>query len=224
MTTLPNQKAQEELQQEEQSQVPDLEAQEEAQEQPSPQHERVLQQQVLQPGAPLKTQTVPRARNVSLLHRLGPLGQDKKEGGSTSYDKNAIKEALLDRQFEKECIQIIKPALLNDVKDMIRGRVLWRRASVLAETMGKASSAAASVLAFASASDLAGGEASRIIGFVSGSVGTLGMVLLMFANFSRSQSIERSDAINLILKDANMEEIPDIATELVVNGDSQQQE
>lgn len=220
-----NQKAQEELQQEalqeeEQSQVPDLEAQED-----SLQHERVPQSGAQREQARSTRVRSTRAPNASLLHRLSsPLGQEKKEGRSTSYDKNAIKEALLDRQFEKECIKIIKPALLNDVKDMIRGRVLWRRASVLAETMGKASSAAASVLAFASASDLAGGEASRIIGFVSGSVGTLGMVLLMFANFSRSQSIERSDAINLILKDANMKEIPDIATELVVNGDTQQQE
>jgi hypothetical protein len=207
-----NQKVQEEYQQEEevqeeeQSQVLDLEAQE----------EDFHYERAPQPG--VRT-TTPRVRNASLLRRLG---QEKKESDNST--KIAIKEALLDRQFEKECIRIIKPALLNDVKDMIRGRVLWRRASVLAETMGKASSAAASVLAFASASDLAGGEASRIIGFVSGSVGTLGMVLLMFANFSRSQSIERSDAINLILRDANMEEIPDIATELVVNGDTQQQE
>lgn len=204
-----NQKVQEELQEkvleEDQSQVLDLEAQEDFHYERAP-----------QPG--VRT-TTPRVRNASLLRRLG---QEKKESDNST--KIAIKEALLDRQFEKECIRIIKPALLNDVKDMIRGRVLWRRASVLAETMGKASSAAASVLAFASASDLAGGEASRIIGFVSGSVGTLGMVLLMFANFSRSQSIERSDAINLILRDANMEEIPDIATELVVNGDTQQQE
>jgi hypothetical protein len=203
-----NQKVQEELQEkvleEDQSQVLDLEAQEDFHYERAP-----------QPG--VRT-TTPRVRNASLLRRLG---QEKKESDNST--KIAIKEALLDRQFEKECIRIIKPALLNDVKDMIRGRVLWRRASVLAETMGKASSAAASVLAFASASDLAGGEASRIIGFVSGSVGTLGMVLLMFANFSRSQSIERSDAINLILRDANMEEIPDIATELVVNGDTQQQ-
>ena len=125
---------------------------------------------------------------------------------------------IYDERFRQDCLDIIKPSLLTDVKEMTRGRAIWRRASVVSETLGKLTSAAATVLAFAAASDLAGGEASRIIGFTSGSIGTASMVLILFANFSRGQSIERSDALNLILERAKIEPIPEIANELVING------
>ena len=126
---------------------------------------------------------------------------------------------LNDKEFRDECFNIIKPSLLEDVREMTKGRARWRRASVASETLGKISSAAATVLAFAAASDLAGGDASRVIGFVSGSVGTLSMVLTLFANFSRAQSIERTDAINLILDGADIDPIPEISRELVINAE-----
>jgi len=50
-------------------------------------------------------------------------------------------------------------------------------------------------------------------------VGTLGLVFGSLANFARTQSIERSDAINLILRQADIESIPDINATLVINDD-----
>lgn len=126
---------------------------------------------------------------------------------------------VYDEDFVKEILDVVKPSLIKDVKEMVGGRAIWRRVSVVAETLGRVSSAAATVLAFAAASELAGGDASRIIGFTSGTVGTAGMVFTLFASFSRSQSIERSDALNLILEHAKIGPIPEIADELVVNGD-----
>jgi hypothetical protein len=144
------------------------------------------------------------------------LGTDIEQGSGISTPFEAV---VYDEAFRQNCLDIIKPSLLTDVKEMTRGRARWRRASVVSETLGKLASATATVLAFAAASDLAGGEASRIIGFTSGTVGTVSMVLVLFANFSRTQSIERSDALNLILEHAKIETIPEIASELVVNGD-----
>lgn len=137
----------------------------------------------------------------------------------TKFSEPFNTNILNDREFREACIGIIKPSLLKDVKEMTRGRAQWRRASVVSETMGKVTSAAATVLAFAAASDLAGGDASRVIGFVSGSVGTLSMVLVLFATFSRAQSIERSDAINLILDGADIDPIPEISRELLITAD-----
>lgn len=160
-----------------------------------------------------------------MMNKEEIVSRDLEKGDGLSLDKGMklgepFKTNITnDKEFMEECKNIIKPALLRDVKEMVRGRTLWRRVSVVSETFGKVSSAAATVLAFAAASDLAGGDASRVIGFVSGSVGTMSMVMLLFANFSRAQSIERSDAINLILSNADIDPIPDIAKELVINGE-----
>jgi hypothetical protein len=56
-----------------------------------------------------------------------------------------------------------------------------------AHTMGRACAAVSTIIALASASDIAGDETSRILGFVvvvAGSVGTAGSVLTSFANFT----------------------------------------
>jgi hypothetical protein len=130
-----------------------------------------------------------------------------------------FKGVVYDDAFKHACLKIIKPSLLKDVKEMTHGRAAWRRASVVSETLGKLSSASATVLAFASAADLAD-STSHILGFVSGSLGTISMVLILFANFSRAQSIERSDALNLILTKAELDPIPEISRELLVNDDT----
>ena len=51
-----------------------------------------------------------------------------------------------------------------------------------AHTMGRACAAVSTIIALAS--DIAGDETSRILGFVAGSVGTAGSVLTSFANFT----------------------------------------
>ena len=100
--------------------------------------------------------------------------------------------------------------MINDVKSMLRGRTVWRRTSTITETMGRACAAISTIIAFASASDIANDETSRILGFVAGSVGTAGLVLASFANFSRTQATERTDAANLVLKAIDVEAVPDV--------------
>jgi len=121
-----------------------------------------------------------------------------------------------DDEFRKEAVNIVRPAMIEDVRSMVSGRKWWLRASTVLETCGKMASAAGVVLAFASGSDIADPSQSQILGFTAGAVGTSGMVLSGFANFARNQSIERSDALNTILKDAKIKEIPDIGDTLVV--------
>lgn len=106
--------------------------------------------------------------------------------------------------------ELTRPAMINDVKSMLRGRTVWRRTSTITETMGRACAAISTIIAFASASDIAGDDTSRILGFVAGSVGTAGLVLASFANFSRTQATERTDAANLVLKAIDVEAVPDV--------------
>jgi len=122
-------------------------------------------------------------------------------------------------EFSEKIVDIVRPAVLDDVRSMSKGRVVWRNVATASETMGRLSTAASTVLAFAGASEIAGQDSSRILGFVAGGVGTLGLVFGSLANFARTQSIERSDAINLILRQADIESIPDINATLVINDD-----
>ena len=118
--------------------------------------------------------------------------------------------------FRRAAISIVRPAMIDDVKSMVRGRKWWIRASAVLETAGKIASAAGVILAFASGSDIASQAQSQILGFTAGAIGTTGIVLSGFANFARNQSIERGDALNTILADAKLKEIPDISDNLVV--------
>ena len=120
---------------------------------------------------------------------------------------------------EQIVVDIVRPAIVEDVRSMSKGRVVWRNVATASETLGRLSTAASTVLAFASASEVAGENSSRILGFVAGGVGTLGLVLGSLANFARTQSIERSEAMNLILKEADIESVPDINAALEINND-----
>ena len=136
---------------------------------------------------------------------------------SIDQDIESGREDIVDNDgFRQEALNIVRPAMIDDVKSMVSGRKWWLRASTIFETAGKITSAAGVVLAFASGSDIADPSQSQILGFAAGAVGTSGLVLSGFANFARTQSVERSDALNTILKDAKLKEIPDITDELVV--------
>jgi len=150
------------------------------------------------------------ASNVARLTR--PLSREKSADGLwTAW--------TTDPKLVKSIVNIVRPAVVDDVRAMSKGRVVWRNIATASETLGRVSMASSTVLAFASASEVADQYASRILGFVAGAVGTPGMVLGGLANFARTQSIERSEAINLILQHADIENMPDINTTLVVNDD-----
>ena len=132
-------------------------------------------------------------------------------------DIESQEQPIIDHDdFRRAAIDIVRPAMIEDVKSMVRGKKWWIKASVVLETAGKAASAAGVILAFASGSDIASQSQSQILGFTAGAVGTTGIVLSGFANFARNQSIERGDALNAILSNAKLKEIPDISDNLVV--------
>jgi hypothetical protein len=121
-----------------------------------------------------------------------------------------------DDQFVDDVKNIVKPSVLDDVRAMVSGQKKWRTTATVFETLGRASTAIASVLAFASASEMVGG-AGPPLAFSAGSVGTLGLVLSSFANFARTQSIERNEALNLLLQRIDLESVPDVNETLDIN-------
>ena len=119
-------------------------------------------------------------------------------------------------KFQKECIDRVEPAVLRDVDDMIRGRAVWRKISTATEVLGRVMAFVSTVLAYSASSELATGTVSRALAFSSGATGTIGIVSTLFANFSRSQSIERSNAMNTVLKSVRIKAVPDVMDDLDV--------
>jgi hypothetical protein len=134
----------------------------------------------------------------------------------------ASKQALIDAEFRDTVIDIITPSLVTDVRDMVKGRVLWRRTSTAFEVIGRVTGAAGTIIAFAGSSDITGDVLSRAFAFSAGCLGTTSIVSTLFASFSRQQSLERSEAINTILTSANVKAIPDVAHALDIQGGSRE--
>ena len=151
----------------------------------------------------------------------GPsLGRGRKRNKPPSVESSVVESesdaSLFDQGFKDHCVSVIQPALKKDIASMIHGRVAWRRASTLCETVGKVLSGAATILAYAASSSIS--DHTETLSFVSGSTGTAALVSTLFAQFARQQALERSQAINLILASAKIKLLPDITEQLEIQG------
>jgi len=135
-------------------------------------------------------------------------------------DDESNPRSVADSDFRETCINIITPSLETDIRDMVRGRVVWRRTSTVFEVFGRISGALGTIIAFAGSSNIAGDTLSRALSFSAGCLGTTSIVSTLFASFARQQSLERSAAMNNILKSAGIEQIPDIVKDLDIQGTS----
>lgn len=127
---------------------------------------------------------------------------------------------ITDQAFQEECAKRVEPALLEDIDDMISGRVRWRKVSAVSEVLGKGISIIATILAYSSASELTAGNLSRALAFASGACGTVSVMLVSFSQYARRESLERTRAMNSVLKKVNVQKIPDIMESIDVQGDS----
>lgn len=126
--------------------------------------------------------------------------------------------SIVNSTFRDTCISIITPSLETDVRDMVRGRVMWRRTSTWFEVLGRVTGAAGTIIAFAGSSDITGDTLSRALSFSAGCLGTTSIVSTLFASFARQQSLERSAAINSVLRTCDVKEIPDVVENLDIQG------
>jgi hypothetical protein len=146
-----------------------------------------------------------------------------KEINSTFSDELDLERAetvaefsVIDSSFRQRIIDTLKPALEKDLDSVVKGRYIWRHVSEFSEVFSKAASLTATVLAFASSSELTDDPTTRILAFTAGVVGSVSMVSSIFSNFARAQAIERSKALATIVKSAKIQEIPDVTDSINV--------
>lgn len=124
--------------------------------------------------------------------------------------------SIIDSSFRQKIIETLKPALEKDLNSVVKGRYIWRHISEFSEVFSKAASLTATVLAYASSSQLTDEPTTRILAFTAGVVGSVSMVSSIFSNFARAQAIERSKALATIVKSAKIQEIPDVTDSINV--------
>lgn len=107
--------------------------------------------------------------------------------------------------------KVIGPEYERDVKELLAGRHVWKKAKDNIEVVSKVLSGIASVVAFG-ASSVRNSYASDWMAFGSGCIGTLSLTLMLFSNYSGRISRQRTRELNTILKSIGVTPVVQIAS------------
>jgi len=136
--------------------------------------------------------------NSPIARDLTPLEEETK---STSSSYTSIRQKIIN--------EIIKPSYYNDVNSTMESRQKWRDASNKIETLSKILAGASTIVAFS-----AGVYQYQYLSFISGCLGTLGIVAQQFSTYAMKESQERTQQANKILKTLNIKEVDDLYQEI----------
>ena len=123
--------------------------------------------------------------------------------------------------FRETVKSLAEPAILYDVKDLLKGRVLWRRVANSSEILSRFLAAVSTVLAYSASVEIENtqrvdGEGNpsfataSALSFTAGVSGSVALVLNVLAAWGRGQAIERNEALNSILRKGRIQEVPSV--------------
>lgn len=103
----------------------------------------------------------------------------------------------------------VEPAYIREVEKALSGRMSWNNVSEVCEALSKILSGCSSILAFA-----AGSFDNMALSFSAGCVGTVALVLLLYASFASKESLERTQRLNTTLNHVGIRSMPVISNEV----------
>lgn len=109
-----------------------------------------------------------------------------------------------------EVRDMIATAYRGEVQSMIRWRDIWKKVGDACEAIAKCLAGGGAVLAFASSS-IRDTRTADILSFASGSVGTLGLVLMTYSAYASRESRQRTMELNNILDSIGVTPLPNIS-------------
>lgn len=101
--------------------------------------------------------------------------------------------------------ELIEPTYYRDIKYNIWGKSSLKLVSDISEILSQVLLGMSVVFAFS-----AGFFNLLVLAYVSGCLGTCSTVLSKFSSYTKSESKERTEQVNIILEKLGIEEIPDI--------------
>jgi hypothetical protein len=108
--------------------------------------------------------------------------------------------------------QDVADAYKDEARMLVKSRLRWKQGGDWCEAIAKGLTGASSVLAYAASADRDTARAD-IFAFVSGCVGTVGLVLLTYSSYATRESRQRTSELNGLLQKLGMTPMPDIAAE-----------
>jgi hypothetical protein len=118
------------------------------------------------------------------------------------------------RLVSAEIREMVATAYKGEVQSMIRWRDVWKKAGDTCEAVAKGLTGVSAVFAFA-ASALRDPRLADIFSFTSGSIGTVGLVLLTYSSYATKESRQRTTELNNMLDSIGVTPLPDIALQEV---------
>jgi hypothetical protein len=113
------------------------------------------------------------------------------------------------RLVSTEIREMIAMAYKGEVKSIIRWRGIWKKAGDACEAVAKGLTGVSAVFAFA-ASAVRDEKLADIFSFTSGSIGTVGLVLLTYSSYATKESRQRTTELNNMLDSIGVTPLPDI--------------
>jgi hypothetical protein len=114
--------------------------------------------------------------------------------------------------------KLVKVQVRQDMADaykeeahmLVKSRQRWKRGGDWCEAIAKGLTGVSTILAYA-ASAAEDGTTTDILAFVSGCVGTTGLVLLTYSSYATRESRQRTTELNGLLQKLGVTPMPEIA-------------
>lgn len=106
---------------------------------------------------------------------------------------------------KEEIKEVVGNDLVSRVRENVRGRRMYRRMADTAEVLSKLFTGATSILAFSAA---AFPGQNRLLSFLAGIFGTVGIALAGWSQYSSNESNERLSRLQTILKSLGLGDLP----------------
>ena len=103
-------------------------------------------------------------------------------------------------------MNIVESTIKEEIESFIKSRIRWRTIGMCMETMSKLLLGTTSIVAFATSIY----PCNNYLSFIAGSVSTMSLVTLQFANYSFRESKLSTDNLNILLSKINSNSIPDL--------------
>jgi hypothetical protein len=103
-------------------------------------------------------------------------------------------------------VDMIEPTIREEISLFLRSRIRWRSIGICMETTSKLLLGATSIVAFATSVY----PCNTYLSFVAGSVSTLSLVSLQFANYSFRESKLSTDNLNILLSKIDAGSLPEL--------------
>jgi hypothetical protein len=148
--------------------------------------------------------------SIDLPPPVSPVSPDPEASGDTMTP--LPRRSRTGRLIATDVRTMIAKMYRNEIMSMIKWRDFWKKFGDSCEAIAKCMTGLGAILAFAS-SAIRDPKTADILSFSSGTVGTIGLVVLAYSSYAIKESKQRTDEMNGILSTIGVTPLPDIAEE-----------